>query len=84
MSEQWLDILVVKYCSVLAPILNELNGKVLDNALKSDQVVKAKLLDYAEGTNSIGIMHRSYNPWNKQISGNQKKDKIKLLHNSSN
>ena len=44
MSEQWLDILVVKYSSVLAPILNELNGKVLDSALKSDKVVKANLL----------------------------------------
>ena len=72
MSEQWLNILVVEHCSVLAPILNELNGKVLDSALKSDKVVKANLLNYAEGTNSIGIMHRSYNPWNKQMSGNQK------------
>ena len=42
---------------MLAPILNELNGMVLDKALKKDTVIKANLFNYAEGTNSIGIMN---------------------------
>jgi len=41
MSEQWVHILIVEYCSMLAPILNELNGMELDKALKKDKAIKA-------------------------------------------
>ena len=76
MSEQWLKILIVEYCSMLAPILHELNGMVLDKALKKDKVIKANLFNYAKGTNSIGIMNHTYNPQNKTTSGDQKRTRL--------
>jgi len=61
---------------MLTPILHELNGMVLDKALKKDKVIKANLFNYAKGTNSIGIMNHTYNPQNKTTSGDQKRTRL--------
>jgi len=64
-NEQWASLLWAHFQDVLTPILDEdeeLNGKLLDAALKKDKVTKINLQNYREGTNTIGIMSRDYKP----------------------
>lgn len=64
-NEQWASLVWAHFQDVLSPILDdneELNGKLLDAAIKKDKVIKNNLQNYKEGTNAIGIMSRDYKP----------------------
>jgi hypothetical protein len=63
-SDQWAEVLFIKYKSALTPVLNgnRLDGKDLDKALWKDRVIKENLLNYSLGTNASGIICHDYWP----------------------
>jgi len=70
-GEQWVQILISKYKDYLTPILQqpeEFNSRMLDNALRKNRAIKANLGNYLAGTNTLGIMSRSYRPQSSESS----------------
>jgi hypothetical protein len=70
-GDQWVQILISKYKDNLTPILQqsaEFNSRMLDNALRKNKAIKANLGNYIIGTNTLGIMSRSYRPQSSESS----------------
>ena len=63
-SDQWTSLLWAFYQDVLSPVLGEkeLNGKMLDAALRKDKLIKSNLRNYGLGTNATGIICPDYKP----------------------
>jgi hypothetical protein len=63
-NDQWCTLLWAYYQEVLSNLIDQhqLDGKLLDAALRKDKIIKSNLSNYVEGTNATDIMCRSYKP----------------------
>jgi hypothetical protein len=74
MNEQWANLLWSHFQDIISLVIDkneDMDGKVLDASIKKDKIIKINLQNYAEGTNTIGVMCRDYKP-TSTLNGREK------------